>query len=54
MRECAIFVSVQYRKILHTYVTFIYMGIYFSHVINKCITHKLSNTFGKWDALQMS
>ena len=30
----ATFVSVQYRKILHTCITLIYMAIYFSHTIN--------------------
>ena len=29
----AIFVSVQYRKILHTCITLTYMAIYFSHTI---------------------
>ena len=31
--QCAIFVSVQYRKILHTCIPLIYMAIYFSHTI---------------------
>ena len=36
---CQRLVSVQYRKILHTCITLIYMAIYFNHKIRQFIEH---------------